>query len=819
MPMRPSFFFFLALCSLAIPMGAQAQQRNQQLNVQAEQDAFAIAEQLYSQGMMAGMGGDEKRRTLIAAANQFNNFIARFPRSETRYKARYMQAVCLMEAQERKAANESLSILANSGKGEYAAAAAYNLANQESNQELWDKASAHYQIVLRETKRLELASDARFRLARVLQQQGKKREAEDNFRQLLVVPNLKQELLAPTLFSLAQIRAESGGAGEEEAYSYYVRLINMNAPDEKLRGMATLQAARLASKLGKQNDAQVYYARLSNMRGMENYAAEAQLENIINLYKAEDYAGIINQIAHKYVPIENAEKEAQRALIVGQAHVFLKRYDVAAQWFELAESAFPNSMIAADASYRRIVCAAQERVGNFFVLAQNHLKNYTHGDTAKSPVNDLVRLMYAEKMVHVEPADAARQYTAVNWDNIPAASRADSEFRMIWSLSQVEAPEFASAVDSFIGNYPTHAKLPNALALRGLNNLKHQRPEVALGDFGRVLEEFPKSDVAALSCQRAAQASSALNRVDKMLQYNKLLIKNYPQIKPAALAEAHFNMARALYEQQQPKQAIEHSEEAARIHPERYAPLVDMALVQCYYKMQDVNLLVESLKRLEQKNLASYKGLPPAILRWCGWRCFQKNDYENAEKYLTASVQREEKESYIDADGSRKERPKVEPLVWKTLAKSRLELGYYKRGLEAARHYVSLEKQPYRKAEGLRDEALLLIAQKQAAEGRRVAEEALNIGIDGPLKSSLYITLGDAYYALKDYSEAAKYYGRTANIVSDRELKPHALYKIAYAIRHCNKEEEAKQYEEMLKKDYPDWQPTRAMRMLMEERL
>ena len=86
-------------------------------------------------------------------------------------------------------------------------------------------------------------------------------------------------------------------------------------------------------------------------------------------------------------------------------------------------------------------------------------------------------------------------------------------------------------------------------------------------------------------------------------------------------------------------------------------------------------------------------------------------------------------------------------------------------------------------------------------------EKAIEMGVDGPLKSSTYITLGDSYYAERNFAEAAKYYGRSANVVSDKEIKPLGLYKVAAALRHSSRAGEAAQYEEALRTEFPNWMP------------
>ncbi len=583
------------------------------------------------------------------------------------------------------------------------------------------------------------------------------------------------------------------------------------------------------------------------MAGMEKYAGEAQMETILNLYRNKDFEGIVRQVSGGYAQIDDPAMAARRALIVGQANMELKRYDSAGQWFALAEQAQPHTPLAADAGYRRIICAQQLRSSSLLPLAEKYLGAYAQpgSPTAGLPGNELVRLMYADKLMQAglapvgyegQPAAqleadrqmqqeniarAARQYDALNIDRLPEAVRADALYKKAWCGAQVDGErptdELMKTLETFITRFPQDSRLPEALVLRASCRIKRNELGQALADYDRVINEFADSPAAPVACQRAAQACAGKDSARMVAYFEKLIACGTPRVKPSAIAEAHYSIARALYEAE-PARAIPHFEEAAKMDAEHYEKLVDLGLVQCHYKLKDADKLLESLRKLEAHNPASYQGLPAAILRWCGWMCSQSRKFVDANKYLSDALQREPQETYTAADGSQKSRAKVEPLVWKTLARVRLELKQYEFGLEPALHYVSMETQPYRKADGMRDEAQLLIGLGRTEEARKVCEEAIALGIDGPLKSAVFITLGDAFYVEKQYSEAAKYYGRTANVVNDKELKPQALYKIARALRKAGKEGEAAQYEESLRKEFPGWNPSSNDVALIEER-
>lgn len=805
-----------ALLLASVPAWAQNTD-SRPLVTNEEADTYAIAEQLYLQAHSPELDAVSRRSTMKRAGELFAAFLKRFPKSSRYQKALYQCAICQAEAGEDAAANKSLAKLANETRGEYAAAAAYKLATQAAARNLNDTAQGYFTIVLRETKRNDLKHDAMYRLGKVQLARGNRADAESRFRSIMVLSGVRPAIMQASILALAQMKVEDGK--DEEAYSLFLNLLNRHQPDDSIRGTATLQAARLASRLGKSTESQNLYSRLSTIPGMEKYAAEAQMESLIQLYKAQKYTEVVELIRRNHATLDDKTKEANRALIVGQSYMELKDYERAADWFSVVENALPKSNLAADAGYRRVVCVQQMRSPRFVTSAQQFLNTYAKegAPTADLPCVHLVRYMYADRLMLADVANSARQFDVLNPARLPESVQADATYKKAWTAAQSELMDPIGTLDHFIATYPEDKRLADALALRGRCLVKENKVPQALKDFDRVIKEFPDSSAAPVCWQSAAQACSRVQKNAEMIKYYTGLIKCGSRVKPIALAEAHYNIACALYETD-PTKAVTAFEEARTLNPEQYSNVVSLRLVQCYFKLQNAAKLTESLQALEKSNEASYKALPPAILRWAGWNCFQARDYALANKYMSDSLAREGKEKYTDAEGREQVRPKVEPLVWKTLAKARLELHLYELGLEASGHYLEMEQQPYRKAEGMRDRAQLLIGLGRAQESVKVCEDAIALGIDGPVKSAVFITLGDAHYVMKQYDEAAKIYGRVANVVSDKDLQPLSLYKITCALKKGGKPGEASGYEETLKTQFPGWNPPLAVTRFMEER-
>ena len=66
------------------------------------------------------------------------------------------------------------------------------------------------------------------------------------------------------------------------------------------------------------------------------------------------------------------------------------------------------------------------------------------------------------------------------------------------------------------------------------------------------------------------------------------------------------------------------------------------------------------------------------------------------------------------------------------------------------------------------------------------------------------------------YDDAAKYYGRVANVVSDAELRPLATYKLIAALSKAGKEVEAEQYRKMMDTEFSRWRVPLDARRLIE---
>lgn len=796
-----SSFSILSIVSLLpvvaqdqVPTAQPVESGNTTLAARPEADSLAIAENIYAQSQTPTVkqNPEEYKQILTQAATLYGQFIEKFPRSAERPKALYRYATCLQELGNNAGCEQILQTIVRESRGPIAGAAAYKLGAIANDRSQWDLAQSYFNITLLQTDNPSLRMDAQFRIARIYMITKNYEKATEAFLEVIASPTSPPAFRQASLASLAQLYTET--KEPTKAYDVYKQLLADTTLDTKTRAQILLQAANLASKLNKPEESQVYYKELLSNPEMASQAGEAQLGQLIELYRAKNYKAIIMIMDKGTKPFESKELNARRAQIFGQACLAEKQYDRAIACFTNAEQILPNSDLAMDCAYRRLICAQTLKDKNFENLAKQYLTLYP-AIFASSPLHDNVRLMVAEELLHTRPEQAAGWFKLINLENIAEDLRPEVAFKTAWAIAKTGDRITAIArLTDFITNFPQDKRLVDAYILRGDQQAKTGGEAAALLDYATAIKLFPKEAATAIAWQRSAQIYAQRQDTPKLIEFYTGFINNFPKAMPAALSEAHFLIARGLFDQKKIPEAIKHFKEAKTLNPEKFGPQVSLMLVLSYYQEQNAALLEEAIEELAKNSPESLAGIPETVPAWLGMQCFIANNFEKADKYLSMSTKNDQSEN-------------VKKLVWKTLAKTRLALGKYEEALRAVEKFILLETQAYWKADGLMDKASILLGLKRPDDAQIAVEQAITLGVEGPLLASLKIIQGDIAFARQDYLEAAKFYGTTAELfVSDKELKPLALYKTVQALQKAGKSDEAKRFETNLKTEFPTWE-------------
>lgn len=764
------------------------------LSANPEQDLFQIAEMMYQQAQNPAVKSnpDEFQRTLLLAAERYSEFTSKFPKSEQTPLALYRMGSCLMDAGKTAEAFQIYGVILQQYKGDIAAAAAYRLATEANKVSDLGNAERFFLNAIKESSNPQLKIDAQYRLGRVYVARKNNVAAKAQFQAIRSNPQAPAAFAHAARQALASCFSLEGN--NEEAYALYKELLAMPGLDAKTRGDALLQAGALAALLKKDGESTAYYEEIVKNPSLGNRSGEAKQGLMMSMLRAGDYDKII---AMYNVEPEFADKvqEAGRKMIAAQAFEKKGDSEQARNLYLLAERFNPKTMMAMEAAFRRLQSHYQDKLPGFAERAKAFLSVYARL-FPNHIWNETVRLMAAESLFATNPGEASAYYAAIDLGKLPKEMQADILYKSAWAMGAAGNRNAAVVLlTQFITTYPSDSRTPEALVKRGEMNLNMGKEAESLVDFNQVISKWPKNQAASLAWQKLGQFYARKQDIPNMIKYYEGLINNFPKVMPAALSEAQFMVGRGYFDKKAYDKSIPHLEEARTLNPEKYRESVSQLLILTYYQLQDAKHLKEAMEYLREKNPESMKGVPEMIPAWLGMQASASGDFETADRYLSIATSRE------GLKNSKR-------IIWKTLAKARLALKRYDMALSAVNMYLKEETQPYRKAEGLLCKAQIFSGMGKYSDAKAAAEEGLALGVEGPLLASLKIVLGDVAYALKEYDEAAKHYGTTAELfVSDKELKPQAIYKAKAALEKMNRTTEAAHFQTILDKEFPGWKP------------
>lgn len=764
------------------------------LTASPREDLFRIANLVYDQAQAEKTDMQERRRLLELAYNRYVNYRKQFPAEGYAQQAMYREALILIELNKRAEAQKTFEELTRTYKtGPFVAASAYRLATLDYETKNYQRALSYYSMTAKESDKPELKLSARYMVANCYLMLNRKNDAVATFNSVISDPQVTPALKNSALLAVAALDVEANRL--ESALVTYTNIAGAKDVDAVSLGTALLQGAALALKLNKPQVAEKFYNQILTSASLRDYHGQAQVGIMEVLYHQKKYDAVLREMSRNASAIEKS-LDTRRSLLAGQSALNLKKYTDAISHFSKVEQLAPLTEMALESAYRRLLCSQELKLPNWEQSVKSFMDTYSR-KFPDSPYIHLVRVMQADGLSANDPQKAGQLFKQVDVTKLPVEMRADVLYKQAWVLSTVNDRQGAlRALDDFIMQYPADKRLAEALVLRGAVYARQGDEVSAMSDFNRVIKTHPKEEIAAVAWQRAAQLYSEKQDTANMIKYYEGLIKNFPKAKPAAIAEANYMIGKGYFDQKKYEKAVGYLEEARTVRPDRYRDPANNYLVYSFYELKDTEKLRSVYDRLRNENYDAAKALPEAVPAWLGAQCFAFKDYNGADSYLTMA-----------ADIAEPQRTKS--VIWSTLAKARLRTGKYDRALKAVDFYLDAEKAPNRRAQGLLDKAVILARMKKLDEAQATAEEALTIGMEGPIKATLNIILGDIAYARKNYEEAGRLYGTTAALfTSDRELKPQALYKAAVSLEKAGKNEAAAQYAKDLKTEYPNWKPT-----------
>jgi tetratricopeptide (TPR) repeat protein len=791
------FLFAVSLTAQEVPDAAI----NRAAAEEARADSwFAEANKVYDYGKIeqGNKNFNEAARAFAACIPMFERFANTYPSHPEAAKAIYRAGVANLLIGRRKDAESKFvtTLMKTKKRGQTAATAAFRLGALAYNDKFFKTALPHFAVTASETDKPDLRHKALNFQARCLLLTGRTAEAAKVLKKLVEDPHEPNTFANQARLALAHISATSGKL--EEAFELYLTLAEVETLDPAVLGIkaqAIVHGGMTAMRLGKRDKGlEMLNTALSTIGLPDESKAEAQLMLMQDEFSNDNYERVQELFRLGPFRAARAETTAEILLFAGRASAKLGQHNAAVEMFIGVDRTVPNTKMAFEASYRKLLSFYEMRGTNIPEISDSFIELYKH-KYSKSPWIQQARVMKAETYFSFEDyANATKAWERVNFSRLPKEMQGPCLFKSGWSL--VENGDYNSAIgilSEFISRYPDSPDFHAAIAKRAQSYLEVGDRISALADCERILDQ--KENAPALAAF-ALQLSGRLYRLEgqneKMIAAYQTLLKDYDSLSQDTVARANYNMGLGYFDEGEFETALIHLNKSRNLVPEFYEDSAGTTIALCYYRLRDSEELRKTVSRVYAIN--PKKVLPRRLLVWLGLQMYEKSHFEAADHFLTLVV---------DSDDP------AEPDLglWKALAKSRLELeGQAERALAAVEVILANENEPFWRCDAFLDKANALIALNRWDDAEISAHRGLDLDPQGTIKAGLHLSLGDISFARADYNAAASSYVRAAEFfLNDTAIQPMALYKAAWCLNKAGDNTAAEAFEERLQMDHPDW--------------
>lgn len=782
------------LLSLGLLHSAAAQQQAERVDptlvANPERDRFDFANQFFDAGQKSDRQF-EKDRYHQRSVQLFQEFLETFPRSRYDADARYRLGVSQMElGQVADAKRNFRALVRRHPQHELAGLASYRMGSLEWAERDFQASAPHFETAAAVAKgqlrqrALNFAGFARLQL-------GEKQAAVRNFELILKEESPIDPYRGRAALQIGLVRQEAGQ--HEKALEYFATIsAGSTAPSE--RGPALLAIAESRLALEQPEQAQITLETLLNSANLAKWHPAAQASLMATAYAAEDFERVLQLYGKSAIEGQGATP-AKLHFIAGKAANKLERYTEAITFFARSERADPQTDLAFDAAYRRLLCFYNVEGANIPDQVDAFLEIY-RGRHAAHEYIQAARLMKAETLFSQKRyLDAADVYNRINAQLIDKKNRPGLLFHKGWCLAASGDPNGAiQAFSRLLGDFRDSPFTAQALAKRGEAYLQSRDYDKAMRDFDALIEANDTSPaLVSLALQKSAVAALEKKNFPQVVDRFTRLIVKFPDLKPVTLANAHYSVGHAQLKLEKYEDAIAALENSRKLDPDTFNDAAGTKIALCYYMLQDPVGLLEAVGQVERD--VPGKVLPERMITWLGIKSFERRDYENAVRYLAR---------VIDHDKA----GETKAFIWKQYAKANLEVGENEEALRSVNHVLETETNAVSLADAYLDKGRALLALTRYAEAIEAAEEGQRKQPRGLLNAELNILLGDIAYQREDYAASLKYYGTTAEFIADKRLKPIALHRAKVAAEKKGDAALAESYAALLSQNFPDYTPS-----------
>lgn len=778
---------FLAMVFVLSTSVTQLSAQQADLVSNPAEDQFEFCKQLYREAN--GLKDlSSRQRAYQKLIPRLEAYIRKFPNHQNTRAISYYLGECYYHSGMIDQAKRVLYGMINKYRsGRYVALASSRLGYDEVAKKNYGQAAVHFGRVAEMASTAEERYRGRYQQASCYFYAGDVNNATRSFAIIASAQDIEASYRDGARLKLGNIYFDQ--KRYDKALTYFDPLM---APEvaEPARIEATLHVGLISlEKKDTQTAESCFKAVLLSQQ--DNFKPNAQTALMNSYYTAGKYSEVLDVIRVGDYPGTD-KMESAKFMLVGRSAYQLKRYNDAIQYFAKAERQIPLSDSAFEAAYYRLLCFYNIEGANIPAQVDAFVEVYR----ARHPKHERIHkaiLAKAETLFDQEQfREASAAYNDIDENLVGDENRANLLYKRGCSLA--ESGDHNSAVrdfTTFLSRYADDPRSPSVIARRGSSFLAMGDSVSALNDFDLLIQRYPKDKLASLALQSSAKIKKDAEDYEGMILRYEKLVREFPTLRKATLANAHYWIGWGRYQQQKYRDAITPLKESVKLDSDSYAFNAGMLIVYSAYSLKDKSSLqaaVESLKEIDKADR-----VPAPIYRWLGLQSFNAGQIKDSERYLTI--------------GTTAHEPRQTPSTyWKMLGDARVKLGKFEQALVAIKNFLDVEEQPFWRAEAMYDQSEAYLGLGRLAEAKASAEEALALRPKGRLNADLRMVLGDIAYKNNEFAAAAAFYVVVVQLfVEDQELRPEALHKAYLALKKKGDSKEADHYLKLLNEEFPEY--------------
>ncbi len=621
---------------------------------------------------------------------------------------------------------------------------------------------------------------SRFYVGRCLEALSQKREARQQYEDLAKIVENNPFRDASRL-STGRMYSEEG---QREQALKWLQPLAAETSNAQIKAEALARTGLLQLDLGKPDEASKTFDAALAMPEIAVWKDTIAVAGFRLLYDKKDYKGVLARYQSGAGAGIKIESKLNILVTVADAQRELgQREEALATYAQIAQE-YPATQQARDAGYARLVM--------LYDAGDDRLLNEVNAfltDNPTAPQVERVQLMKAEALFKAgdfEHAAPIYEIVVSKTKGLPANYKGEATFKLGWCWMQLGHFDKAVATfGAFLNEFPTHPKVPTALAQRGSALMQLRQYSAAQKDFEVLVSKHPKAREREFGLENLALIYGQLGDQARMADAFEMLLKEFPE--SAARAKANYWIGRTAFEAKNYKKSAPHLDAARKLDKEQFFERSSLALMACLYNLEDIEA---TEKEIEFYKANGGKAVTPSdVIRWVGQKSFERGQYERAEKFLPELVKRKEA---VGDD-------------FLLLARSRVKMGKFKEAVASFDDYLASAKDPVPRVAGMIEKADAQLLLKDWNGAEQTVKDGLNLATEGRYNGELRLRAGDVEAGRGNATKALQIYETIPVTIDDDEVSPRALERALELQTKLGNAADMKRLENQLRSKYPEY--------------